>query len=355
MAGDPFTEVPGPPNPGMLDAWGGWDGLLPALYVTSGSRGEAGGGSSRVFRLDAPGEGDWVDDGAPSGAETLNKIRSGLSPDSGLDALYAFFESPGSGQTWLISKTLPEGTWDFVEVPVFGEDPTNHMVGGRGVGINGATGGRLLVGASNYVSNESNLYERVGGSWILLGAYDPSLMWEIEFNDAGQWAAFWNDFGTPGAVSEVLVDGVAMGPSPGGDISCATWFQGAWYTIGALAGGGGLRNAISRSVDGGTWSEVHRFEVAALGDHILAVPRGVGELWAVGHDPLEVAWSLDGETWTRVPDIPPMATGTDTNHLTAIAYWQDAVWLFSRDAATNTCRVFRDKGGGGGDVLFQVI
>jgi hypothetical protein len=82
-----------------------------------------------------------------------------------------------------------------------------------------------------------------------------------------------------------------------------------------------------------------------MGDHMLRVPRGdpPGELWVVGHHPLEAAYTLDGSTWIRDPTLPAIATGDDSNALTAIAYYDGSVWIFSRDSSQGTIRAWRDK------------
>ena len=123
-----------------MDVWGGWlgEGLGPgkSLYMSSSTR---KGGRSVIYRLDE-GATEWVNDEAPEGAETISKIRSNAS------TLYAFYETPPSGQTWLISKSLEHSGssgWDFEGVPSHG-----GPVGGRGLAINGAEGERVLGGAS---------------------------------------------------------------------------------------------------------------------------------------------------------------------------------------------------------------
>ena len=79
------------------------------------------------------------------------------------------------------------------------------------------------------------------------------------------------------------------------------------------------------------------------------MPRGAGELWATGHDPFQVAYSTDGSTWTEEATIPSFETGEDTNHLTAIAFWKDSIWVLARDAGQSNTRVFTDfvEGGNG--------
>jgi hypothetical protein len=174
-------------------------------------------------------------------------------------------------------------------------------------------------------------------------------MWAIEYDGVGRYWQFWNDFGQAGAESGTFINNVGgTPPSPGGDISDCAWFDGWMYTVGALKGSD-TRNAVYRIQNGsGTeWELAHKLEVSSLGDHVLHVPRGTeppGELWVVGHDPLEATMSLDGKTWTREMSIPAVPTGSDSNHLTAIAYYAGSVWILSRDAGQNKVRVWRDEG-----------
>jgi len=391
-----FTEVEAPEAKNACDAWAGWDGMGlgpgQSLYVTTGARPAGGGGPSQIWRLDQGGS--WANDGVAEGAEVINKIRNDT------EHLYAFFESPGEGQTWIVRKSLEtaEGGWEFVNAP----RSDSHTVGGRGIGIDPAGEGDPHWGAAHDWDAEqtSVLYSGTG--------FEPvrehhSLLWELEYDSEGRLWEFWSDFsdgeeepeeelrrvpvrrhaprepgdvpGTPGGgepgegepgepdegepeeeglLAACYVDGDEKTAPPGGDISHAAWFKGHMYVTGALAGGEG-RNTISRSADGSEWEAVHTFSQAGVGDHILSVPRqvqGEGELWAVGHHPLEVVFTFDGETWEREPSIPEFETGEDTNHLTAIAYYQEGVWVFARDADAGKVRAFTD---GAASIILQVI
>jgi hypothetical protein len=380
-----FTEVASVPERNVLGAWGGWQGegvggqpggALGSLFAGTGSRAPGGGGSSRVFRLDTP-DGSWVDDGAPSGAETISKMRSGIDPASGDMRLWAFYESPKAGQTWLIwrAATAGPGRWGFEHVPTEGGD-----VGGEGLGVPlGGTEPILYAGASQKWDQADQRQGQVfrkesNGSWTTIRSIGPAfghhvtLMWAIEYDGRGRHWQFWNDFGQAGAESATFINNIGgTPPSPGGDISDCAWFDGGsdggWmYTVGALKGSD-TRNAVYRIQNGsGTeWELAHKLEVASLGDHVLYVPRGTqapGELWVIGHDPLEATRTLDGKTWTREMSIPAVPTGSDSNHLTAIAYYAGAVWILSRDAGQNRVRVWRDEGGGqvgGRRSILQVI
>lgn len=330
----------------VLDAWAGWAGEFETLFITTGER--EGGGSSDVWRLDGAG-GSWASDGAPTGptAETINKIRSGMG------RLWAYFERPGSGQTWLISKSIPSGPggWSFEGVSSHG-----GPVGGRGLGIDGPDGDEVFGGTTQNVNAEgphdAEVYRGPGG-WSHHRTVTPSLMWELEFDGNHRLWEFYSDFNNPGNVSAVYVDGDEKGGAPGHDISHACWFNGYMYVIGNLAGGG-TRNSISRSSNGESWETVHTFEGSNAGDHVQVMPLDPPELWYTAHDEFSAGWSLDGTTWTREPSLPTFPTGADTNHLTAIAFWQGGVWILARDASVNFVRVFA-RGGAGRDLMLQVI
>lgn len=365
-AGAPFHEVASIPTLTPLDAWSGWDGQgwgpAGSLWVTSGARQGNRDLHSRVWRLDTP-DGQWVDDGVPSGAEVLNKIRSGSLRGSNLDHLVAFFETPRSGQPFLVARRA-NTSWEFLDVPATStsyDDP----VGGRGLAFQreGPSGGRVCSGASYQWRDDrpGHLFEqRDDGSWSHVRDLRPSLLWELEFDAQGRLWEFWNDFGLSSAISRVYVNGFEKGVPPGGDISCANWFpaSGHMYTIGALSSGGtgapqeAPRNEINRSANGDSWERVHTFSQAQQGDHVLWVPRGGnGEMWATAHDPFQVAYSLNGFSWTVEPTIPAVVTGRDTNHMTAIAYWKGAVWVMTRAHGENRTRVFTDyvANGNGGE------
>src|SRR5262245_2956852 len=273
-----------------LDLWGGWDGEgvgpSQALYLTTGAR---QGGTSHVLRLD-PGATLWVDDGAPEGAETLNKIRNGLDPESGLDRLYAFFESPNPGQTWIISKSVDDvGTgWSFEGVPVVGS-----VVGGRGLAINGAAGGRVLGGSSRNWATTKNgqAYEKAAdGSWGSFREPGPSLCWELEFDALGRLWEFYTAFSASLTQSTYMNGSLVTNP-PTNDVSHVAWFLASMYAIGDLSGPTDRNVLYVTGDDGSTWGTAHTLEVAVFGDHVVHIPRGVdGELWVTGCNPFEIAY-----------------------------------------------------------------
>jgi hypothetical protein len=296
--------------------------------------------------------GGWVNDGPPTGdVETINKIRDGIDPGSGQSRLYAYYERPGGGQTWMISREFATG-WEFESVP-----SVPASVGGRGLGVDPANLSTVYGGSSNAPGDDvAQVSQKSGGSWGVHRTVDNALMWELEFDADGRLWEFYNNFGKESLVSKVFVGGEDKGPSHGGDISCAAWFDGFMYTTGALSleHSQDVRTAIARSADGSSWEVVHTFETAHTGDHVFVIPRDPPELWAVGHEPLEVLYSPDGTTWTRELTIPEFATGIDTNHLTAIAFWKEGVWIFARDESRGTTRAFTD-GGPTQDLILQVI
>jgi hypothetical protein len=345
------------PNAAAADAWGGWlgEGLGPlkSLYMSTGARPAGGSNPSKIWRLDEGSE-EWVDDETPEGAEVINKIRNNAT------TLYAFFESPSSGQTWIISKSLEHsgsGGWDFESLHTSGSP-----VGGRGLGINGPDGELLFAGCSqnwNAGGKEAEVYEKSGAGWSIHRELAPSLLWELEFDDEDNLWEFFSAF-AEGQESALFVGGEQRETPPGGNISHATWFRGHMYIIGNLSTEDS--NKIYRSTDGSEWAHVHTLSEASIGDHILAVPRGEdGELWYTGHNPFEAGYSLDGTEWVREESVPSFATGEDTNHLTAVAYYgpdvddekERAVYLFARDSEADTTRVFRDRGAG--SLILQIV
>jgi hypothetical protein len=352
----PFTEVDAPDARNVADAWAGWDGLglgaLKSLYVTTGARPEGGHGVSQIWRIDEGGT--WENDDCAEGAEVINKIRNDA------EAIYAFFESPGEGQTWIVRKSLDHdgaGGWEFLSAPTPGESGT---VGGRGIGIDPAGEGEIFFGASHDWAGEQIGAVYSGTDFEEARTHTPSLMWELEYDSEGRLWEFWSSFGDENKFSGLYVDGEEKTAPPGGDISHAAWFGEHMYVTGNLASEEGAgRTTVSRSTNGDEWETVYEFEEATVGDHVLYVPRQTesenGELWAVGQQPLEVAWTLDGAegTWTREESIPAFDTNADTNHLTAIAYWLDGVWVLARDADANAVRTFTD--GTGGSLMIQVI
>jgi hypothetical protein len=348
MAGQPFAETEAPPENGPLDAWAGWtgEGWGPgeSLFVTTGTR---GGGAGKIFRQDAGG-GGWIDEEVPTGqVETINKIR-----DAG-DRLYAYYERPGEGQTWLISRGLDTG-WGFEAVA---SEPA--YVGGRGLGINPANFSQIYAGTSGVPTDPEfpGMVSKKNGAWEMVRDLPTTLMWELEFDGLGRLWEFFNNAGLDESLtSAVYVAGELMGNSYGGDISHVTWFDGHMYSIGSIPGDYPTRRAIARSVNGDEWEAVHTLETALKGDHILAIPRDPPELWVTGHAPLEVLYSTDGVNFLREESIPDVETGgeDDNNHVTAIGYWKGAVWIFTRDEASGTMRAFTD-GGVVRDAFVQVI
>jgi hypothetical protein len=316
-----------------LDLWGGWTGENDALYLSTGSR--LGSGQSKVFRHDAgTADDDWVDDGIPAGAETVNKLR-----DDGA-RLYAWFEE-GGGRSFLFSRSLSAPGWQSEGLPGY--------VGGRGLDVGPARA--LVAGGATSASAglEGALYAGPsGGPYAVVRAITPGLLWELEREGDAQDGALWEFWGgyTSGAAL-TFREGVQV-ENPSNWAAGAHWFAGAMYACGELAVG----SPAVRRWTGAGWATVLSMSRAAMADHVFRVPREPPELWAVGNDPFQVYASLDGAEWDEVK-VPDIATGHDTNQLTAVGYWQARVWVATRDAAGPHIRLFSDSGGG--ELLLQVI
>jgi len=335
----PFVEVAGVPEATPLDLWGGWDGrgFDRGLYLSTGAR---QGGDSRIFRHDDRlGDASWVDE-LFTVTETVGKIRDGLDPQTGLPRLWAFVEGPGAGQSWLAYRSPGSAVWAYEDIPHEG-----NAVGGRGLGVDGLTGNLIYAGGSEDWSGNKNgkLYRKAAdGTWSLYRSLsgEDTLLWEVEFEGPGgaRWE-FWNHFaGT--TIFPIYRDDVLQPAVPGEDISHAAWFPvtGHLYVIGDLSDGGG--KTVYRFI-GGAWVGVYTFPTSTTGDHVVYVPRGAGELWAVGMNPLQVARSLDGTTWEDA-GLPEVATGVDSNHLTALGYYCGRVWVAARSVPLGTIRMFRE-------------
>lgn len=315
-----------------LDLWGGVDGagFDGRLYLTTGAR---HGGRSRVYSsLDGGTWGLELD----SQAETINKIRD-------LDGiLYAFYESPGEGETWLVSRPPGQG-WTFEGVPGEG-----HTVGGRGIGARG--GLPLVIGASHdWDGSRRGAVYQGAGVWSPVRSIEPSLMWELEYDGLGRLWEFWNNFDGSTTPATYLA-GTQIADPPGANISHAGWFVEHMYIAGGLNEGGAP--FIARS-NGGAWETVFSF-AQGVASHVVPVPRGAGELWAVAQGPFQVARTLDGNTWEAVTVPVPYVTGDDTNHLVALGYYKGRVFAASKDAEAGLIRILAD-GRVQGRSMVQVI
>lgn len=332
----PFVEVHTLAGMVPMELWGGWGGVGfdSSLYLATGAR--TGGQASRVYRHDDRlGDTHWVQELA-TGTETLNKIRDGVDPGTGQPRLWVFNEGPQTGQSWLAYRSVGSPAWAYESIPFEG-----NAVGGRGLGVDGPQSAlRIWAGGSpNWFSTQEGvLYQKIGATWTEMRRHTPSLMWEIEFEGPGgaRWE-FWNGFGV--VEHHTYRNSVVMPDPPGHDISQAAWFppSGHLYVIGELAG---TSQRVSRFI-GGNWATVLTMSQAARGDHVVYVPRGPGELWAVGHQPLQVYMSLNGTTWTDA-GLPAIASGSDSNHLTALGFYLGRVWVAVRDAGAGLTRIYRE-------------
>jgi len=327
-----FREVAQIDNPNVLELWGGADGTLPSLWLATGGRPDAGGGSSRMFRHDdAAGDAAWVDDGAPGGAETLNKIRDGNG------TLYCFHETDGP---WIDSRPAEGGGWSSMSTP---ED--DDFVGGRGLEVDGDT---VWAGGSaewNEGGRKGRLYKNTGGGFELQREMTPGLLWEIVRDAAGNIWEFWHEVGTTEAVA--YLNGTAI-EAPTSNVACAAEFDGEMYAGGNHMGG----NTVWRW-NGSGWGAVHTMGASSHIDHLVAIPREPPEFYVVGHDPFQVYKSLDGNSWEDQL-LPTLPTGTDTNQLTALGYYNGRVWCASRDASIGRSRIYVDSAASQ-DLLLQVI
>jgi hypothetical protein len=135
--------------------------------------------------------------------------------------------------------------------------------------------------------------------------------------------------------------------------------QAAWFPVDHQMYVTDLNGPTVKRSPGGPgipWETIFTFPSSAIGDKVVYVPRGAGELWATGADPLNVA-SWDGTTLTIHTEVPALDTGGDTNALTGIGYYAGRVWLAARDGASGIA-IFREDIGvspGGVSRLLQEI
>lgn len=316
-----------------LDLWGGWDGngFDGALFLSTGTR--VGGAASRVYRHDdRRGDRHWAEE-IESGTETMNKIRDGVDPETGQPRLWAYNEGPHPGQSWLAYRSKGSATWGWEDIPHSG-----NAVGGRGLGVDG---NQVYAGGSHNwgTTKDGKLYVKNGGSWVPFRTPPgKTLLWEVEFEGPGgaRWE-FWNHFaGTDGPLT--YRNGSQLADPPGGDISQAAWFPktGHMYVVGDLSDKNG-RTVYRWS---GGWESVVTVSLSTTLDHVVYVPRGSGELWVVGMNPLQVLSTLDGSLWSE-HGLPRVETGDDTNHVTALGYYGGRVWVAARESGRT--RIFRES------------
>jgi hypothetical protein len=340
----PFRFVGTVPQATPYCLWGGMDGELNALYLSTGGR---QGGQSTIFRhLDAQPDGAWREETVPSGAETIAKMR-----DDGV-RIFAFFET--GGPHFIISRALDgDDTWTG-EADLPGDD----FVGGRGLHIQPGfilfAGGSAGWNVGSGFLRQGQMYAGPhGGPFDLLREpTPPSILWECERDPEGVVWEFWHGLeGNDGPVTYRAGEIIA---SPFPDLSSAIWWNGAMYACNGTIGE--VRNQVARyDPDTDTWNTVLEMSVASKSQHVINVPRGAGEFWVAGQDPLQVYHSFDGETFEEHTELPALNTGPDDNCTVAIGYFKGRVWLAAQDfeADPSVIRLWVDRPGR--DLQLQVI
>jgi len=320
----------------VLDLWGGELGQLPALYLSTGTR---GGGNSKIFSLaqGAPVTA-WVDENIRDGAETIGKIR-----DDG-DRVYAFYET--DGPNFIISRPIAGGPGGWSGEPLPGDD----FVGGRGLLC--LPDGTVYAGGAaewNAGTRRGELYKGEHGSFgSPIRSLTPGILWECEVDDADAVWEFWHAVGESEAVA--YRDGVVVA-APSSNVACAGAFGGAMYATGNQP----IEepSADVKRFTGSSWETVYTFPGEANGDHVIRINREPPELWAISQRTFQVAWSLDGNTWEPVV-VPSIQTGSDTNQYTGVALFHRRVFVATRDTARGNIRIFAD-GVSSDDLHIQVI
>jgi len=332
-----FFEVARVEEFGPMQLWGGREGLLTALYLATTGR----GGVARMFRhpLGASPQ-VWLDDAAPEGAETLHKMRD-------LDGrVFCFFETGPEGSSCVISRddADPTAAWGFEPI---GNEP--DFVGGRALEVHPS--GQLAAGGSglwNEGTRNGKLFvgtPGVAGSFSEVRALDPpSIAWEVVRLSNGVVWEFWNGIEGTTTSPHAFRDGLDT-IAPPGDCAVADEFQDYLY-VGTLDA-----NVVRTPISSVEWGTVFTVDAEGI-DHVVWVPRGDGELWVTGHAPLKVYKSLDGTTFEEqlIPGNPDCSG--DDNNLTAVAYFQHAVWVATRDANLGLIRIYVDRPQ---DIILQVI
>jgi hypothetical protein len=339
-----FTEVFVIPNStnwnSPLDLWAGFTGagFDSRLYLTMGGRrtGSQHGGAI-FFHRDSVGDTDWNLEFQASNLETIAKIRD-WTDANGVRWLFAWCETPQSGQSPIIAKGIGSG-WAFQP---YSFQPS--VIGGRGLGVNYFANpqGDVYFGWTN--RNGSNavavLYRRNASSGVLtqIRSLNVTGMRELEFEPPNILWEFYND-NASGFDSYTFRNGVAIpnppGPSGGDGVNGATWFPGSNHMYVVARGGGSQVMRWS----GSSWDTV--LNVAGEADHIYYAPRGGGELWALGKRPFQAWKSTNGTTWTLIlEESYPMFN--DVNQQTAIALYNNRIWLAAADAGLGVTHIYRE-------------
>lgn len=323
-----FIEVATVPEKTVLYLYGGRAGELPYLLMSTGAR---NGGISRIFRHeDRHGDSHWIDEGIPTDAETMCKIR-----DDGT-RVYAFYETGGP---FIISRLIPIGSpWDFEALP--GPD----FVGGHG--IEAKPDGTVYAGGGA----EWNIGTRRGELWSgshaggygVIRTHEPGILWECFVDALDRLWEFWHDVPFGAGNQHTYLAGVEI-DSPGSGPDAAVDFNGITY---AARRAEELNPQVLQYDEGSdTWTAVHTFAGTDEIDNLAVVPRNGGELWATSRPPFKVAYTLDGTTWVDagLPAINTVPQSTDGNHVTAVGYYCGRVYVAVSDDDAGLIRVYREN------------
>lgn len=317
-----------------LDMWAGLDGagVHGALWLSTGRRKPAGGrGAGLWAHTDSMGDTHW-----PliflNGMETANKIRDYREP-SGAHVLLTYFEANDLTGS-VILKRRSDGSTSFESIPKSG-----NTVGGRGLATNiwsSAFVGDLYAAQNpDWTSGSGELWRRPhdGGGWTRSRRYGSGeLIWEVEYAPDALWE-FVTEF--RGGTSYGYRNGSRFSHP---DCRSAMYapLTGHMYITSGLDSATGR---VYRSRDGRSWEQV--FNAAGRLDHVKYIPRGSGEIWLVGFDPFTIYKSTNGTTFT-LEHQGAFDTLTDTNHMSALAYYNNRVWAACTDADARTIAIFRE-------------
>lgn len=341
-----------------MDMWAGFDGagFDGKLFLTCGGRLSPGAHGGAIFSHDdLLGDTNWVKEFEDDGLETIAKIRD-WTDASGTRRLYAWAETPASGQSTVLRRSIGSSVWSFESVPF-----SPSATGGRGLGSNFWGSSDLFEGHTDRFDDPPNAEavvrrkDRSTGTWSVHRTIARTQMRELEFEPSGALWEFYNDNNT-GFSAYTYRAGQQLPNPPGGGgdgIRSASFFPRTGHMYVACRG---TSNAFRRFRNG-AWELV--LSASGKADHVKFVPRGAGELWAVGMDPLEVWMSVDGVNWVRQTSIPSymQSSGSETNNLTAIGFYRGRVWLAARDQSAGLIRVYRENiaPSGGTAQMSQVI
>lgn len=365
-----------------LDMWASFDGqgFDGKLFLTTGGHVTDDAHGAAIFAHDdSAGDEDWVEEHRSEHRETAAKIRD-WTDAGGLRRLYAWLETPRSDETVLLYRDEGSSTW----INEAGTEGFGNVVGGRGLGVNYFGESDLFCGfgedsdpttqkADNVVLRKS----RTSGMWtehrrLTKAEHGLVNMRELEFDEAGNLWEFHRGFPEGEGPNAQLYVGGVLKNAPADGIRQASWYPPVGKMFVTMRG---PSHNVRRGDDapsgvvGPVWAIVHSFE--GIASHVLYIPRGDGELWAVGQDPLDVVVSPSGAVgeWAAVQGLPRMQNSpggasspanATINHNTAIGFYAGRVWIAARDQGAQKIRVYREdiEGtgvSGGGAAALQVI